>query len=509
MKNKKGLLLAVTLLLGGEVLPQSFAETALLFSRTQSGGSARVQALGGTQVSLGGDFSSAFSNPAGLGMYNRSEFSITPGQYNTSIAGDYWAGNELMSASNRDSRAGINISGMSLIFSSEDGAKNKFLRGTFAVTLNRLNNFNRNFRYEGENPATSLIDYFLEQADGGKPSQFDRDGSLFNTVTELAYNNYLIGESTILDPNNDPEEYFTDILSLPYQKENIQTRGAQNQWSFSYGANFDDKFFLGAGLGVTSLRYESKKTYREDFEDEPLSSFTLDEELEIRGSGINLTVGGIARPVDFIQVGLSITTPTYYNLTDNFFASMRSSWNNFDYFGDGSDILTNESASTDEVISEYNLSTPWRLSLGATAFVGKHGFLTADIEQINYGRARYSSQNSDIDFSNDNDRIRDLYRPTVNLRLGGELRWEEWRLRGGYQLMPDPFYSEQNGVSRASQAISGGFGYRKENFFIDFALIYREGKNSYRPYRVNTDDSPVLKYNQNSSSVLITVGFPF
>jgi hypothetical protein len=509
MKNKKGLLLAGILLFSLQGFSQSFAETALLFSRAQTGGSARMQALGGAQVSLGGDYSSAFSNPAGLGMYNRSEFSFTPGQYTTSVSGDYWAGNNLISSNNNDTRSGINLSGLALVFSSEDGAKNSFIRGTFAVTLNRTNNFNRNFQYQGENPATSLIDYFIEDATGRNPNQFEEGGELFNTISELAYSNYLIGESTILDPNNNPEEYFTDIQSFAYQKETIQTRGAQNQWSFSYGANFDDKFFLGAGLGVASLRYESKKSYREDFENEPLSYFTLDEDLEIRGSAINLTVGGIARPVDFVQLGISMTTPTYYNLTDYFSSRMRSSWNSYDYFGDGSEILGNENASTDVITSEYNLSTPWRLNLGATFFLKKYGFVTADIEQVNYAQARYGSDVTGIEFSSDNDKIRSLYRPVTNLRFGSEFRINEWRVRGGYQFMPDPFNTEQNGVSRKIQTLSGGFGYRTSTFFMDLAVIYASGQNSYRPYRVNSDESPLLTYHQKSTSVLVTLGFPF
>jgi hypothetical protein len=57
---------------------QGFVENALLFSRTKPGGSARMQALGGAQVALGGDYSSALSNPAGLGFYNRSEFTFSP-----------------------------------------------------------------------------------------------------------------------------------------------------------------------------------------------------------------------------------------------------------------------------------------------------------------------------------------------------------------------------------------------------------------------------------------------
>ena len=60
------------LLVMSECMAQSYVEEALLISRIRSGGTARIQAMGGVQNALGGDISSAFYNPAGLGMYNRS-----------------------------------------------------------------------------------------------------------------------------------------------------------------------------------------------------------------------------------------------------------------------------------------------------------------------------------------------------------------------------------------------------------------------------------------------------
>ena len=63
----------------GQVEPWSgFESSALLFSQTTYGGSARVQGLGNAFTSLGGDISSISMNPAGLGFYNRSEISFTP-----------------------------------------------------------------------------------------------------------------------------------------------------------------------------------------------------------------------------------------------------------------------------------------------------------------------------------------------------------------------------------------------------------------------------------------------
>src|SRR6267142_6077769 len=84
---------------------QTYAEEALIFSRINPGGSARIQAMGGSQVALGGDYSSAFSNPAGLGFFNRSEatFSMGTNFYNSKSG---YLGN-----STSDSKSNFNVPG--------------------------------------------------------------------------------------------------------------------------------------------------------------------------------------------------------------------------------------------------------------------------------------------------------------------------------------------------------------------------------------------------------------
>src|SRR6516225_5484112 len=70
-------------LLGGLLLTVSAmaqsAPDALMISNQQPSGTARTQALGGVSVGLGGDFSSAFSNPAGIGIFKTGEFLISGG----------------------------------------------------------------------------------------------------------------------------------------------------------------------------------------------------------------------------------------------------------------------------------------------------------------------------------------------------------------------------------------------------------------------------------------------
>lgn len=207
MKRQTGLLIwwvfcATTI----QSVAQSYSETALLFSRTSSGGSARIIGMGGTQISLGGDYSSAQSNPAGLGMYNRSEFTITPGFSFDATSSDYLGNTTTSSTSN------FSLPGISIVFNSlGKNSKQGFLTGSFALTYSRTNDFNSSVEYEGVNPDNSIIDYYLETAWGDTPSQFTSQGALFNTPTELAYNTYLIGDSTVIDPNASNTAYFTDV----------------------------------------------------------------------------------------------------------------------------------------------------------------------------------------------------------------------------------------------------------------------------------------------------------
>ena len=505
MMSKKGGLwpVVVFMCLGHAGLAQGFAETALLFSRTQPGGSARIQSMGGSQVGLGGDYSTALSNPAGLGMFNRSEFTLSPALNFANTT------STLFNQKEKDSKTTFHIPGFSLSFHKDYEKLTGFLGGTFSIAYARANDFNGNLTYGADGLDTSIIDYFLEQANGFPVSQFGAGGRLENTPAHLGYENYLIGDSTVWDPNANPNAYFTDVLGKPNTTEEIQTRGAQNQMGFSYGANYNDRLFLGAGVGVVTIRYKSRKRYTEAFQNEPLNDLFLEENLEIRGSGINANVGVIFRPVDFVQIGLAATSPTYYELSDNYSGLMRTHWNDFDYYGDNSLVLSNEQYSSDLISTDYSLQTPGKVSAGATFFLQKQGFITFDIERANYAKAKYNAITQGVSFDPDNQDIQSLYQPVFNLRAGAEYRWDPFRLRAGYALLPEPFKSTQNGVATSIQRITGGIGYREKNFYIDMAVVHTFMDNSYRPYTVNSTSTPLVTYSQKGTNVILTLGLAF
>ncbi|HMG88653.1 MAG TPA: hypothetical protein VK589_01300 [Chryseolinea sp.] len=477
---------------------QSYVESALLFSRTRPGGSARIQGMGGSQIALGGDYSVGLSNPAGLGMYNRSEVTLTPAYSTYDVDAEY-LGNFMKSSTSK-----FIIPGLSLVLHMPMD-KGGFVGGSFAVSLSRTNDFNRSINYYGDNKETSIIDSFIDIANGAPTAQFENE--LYNTPTGLAYYNYLIGPASLIDQNFPDDEYFSDVKTVPYQQEQIDTEGASNQWSFSYGANFKDKLFLGAGIGVSTLKFKSTKYYLENFDDPYLNYLDLDEFLDLKGNGINATLGAIVRPVDFLQVGVSFTTPTYYEFTETYEAAMSTSWKNFDYYGDGLTILGEESASTDLITSDYSLTTPLKFSAGV-AFLSEYGIITGDVEFTNPAKAKYSSNISGVSFDQDNDNIKAAYQSVVNYRIGGEFRYKLLRVRAGYGLQSSALKDNFN-LDNSIQTISGGIGVRLKKFFADFALVHSNAKDYYQPYYVLDAPPPIVTLDNKTTTGMITFGLTF
>jgi hypothetical protein len=506
---------AIALLISGSLYGQSYTETALLFSRVQPGGSARIQALGGTQISLGGDYSSAFSNPAGLGMYNRSEFSLSVGQRGFTNDSRYFG----QSTSENDSK--LNIPGFGAVFnvpSSREGGS--FIGGSFAISFNRTNDFNNRFRYSGGNRSNSIIDSFLDQAWGDNTSQFDELGYNYNSPVGLAYYNYLIGPASTIDSSFPDDEYFTDVqsnleeLTVANQSEEVVTSGASNQWSISYGANFFDRIFVGAGIGITSIRYTSEKNFTEDFDNDVyFNGLSLEESVKISGSGINATLGVIARPVDFLQIGFAYTTPTYYELNDSYEAFLSTSWKDFRYYEnrvcDGDEcntILRNESAGTDVLSTEYNFRSPSRISAGVT-LISKIGFISGDVEYGRFDNAKYNSEVQGVSFAFENDDIQRTLKSALNVRLGAEYRYKIFRVRAGFASQGNAFANESLGNS--VQSYSGGVGVRLKKFFADFAIIRQNQDLRYSPYYTEIGELPIADIARNEIRGLITVGITY
>jgi hypothetical protein len=157
------------------------------------------------------------------------------------------------------------------------------------------------------------------------------------------------------------------------------------------------------------------------------------------------------------------------------------------------------------LVGNYALTTPWRIKGGATFFIQKHGFITAEVESVNYSKSKLTSNTDGLDFTQDNSDIKSLYRSVFNMRAGGEYRYNKFRVRVGYNYMPDPYAAPQGGVDSSITSYTGGLGYRADKFFVDLGLSMTQWNSAYIPYHLNVN-APVVKQQNSTTAITLTFG---
>ena len=459
--------------------------------------------MGGTQWSLGGDVSNLSGNPAGLGFFRNSEASISLGYDLWSTDATYLGQNKSFSTSD------FSLPNLSFVSAKNKGLleKGAFKGGSWGFSVQRIANFSNEFGYYSDKLGeSSIIDFYLKDASGVPENQIENRG-----LTGLAYQTYQINPIAVDaagKPITNPSSYDSFVLGLPFQDENVTQKGNASQINFGYGANFNHKLFIGGSLGIRSLEFSSIKKYNEEFANEPLINSSLLENLYINGTGVNLNLGLIYKPIDYVNLGFVLQTPTWFSLNEEYEASMSATYDDY-YFPQEDVTLGEENAVSDVFLSNYGLRTPFKIGGGATIFLGKHGFISADVDWVDYSIARINS--TDFNEEPDNQVIQELYTSTVNFRLGGEAKIERWRFRAGYGYVGDPYLNSS--LDQSTQLLSGGLGLKFDSFHLDFSLVNQKYNSLYRSYKVLDNNGlnygPLTEIKNSITSGIVTVGFNF
>ena len=508
MIKHKIILTGLALSLAGTVLAQNEVDV-LRYSFSDFGGSARVQALGGAQAALGADISNTIVNPAGLGLFRRSEFTITPSiGFNSAESMLRNGGNT--NSPYTDTRNNFNVANIGVVFTElkDDDPYNDWKSGAFGITFSRINSFQSNYTYQGTIAAddnVSLLNSLAQsgtrklQSNPGFDGELSGGGQDLISLEALGYWTYLLDTSSV----------YNDFIPVArrgniVQSERIESRGAQNQWDFAYGANFRDKLYIGGGLGLVTFTYRQQRTYTETEEsmDTYFRKFTLQDNLNTSGAGFNLKGGLIYRPSDVVRFGASLQSPTFYSLNDEFDTSLSGE---FDpgYLPGGATSISNDLLPGE---FDYNLTTPFRATAGVAVFASKYGFLTADAEFVNYSQGRLNSDFDETlrDVNND---VKNAYGKAMNYRIGIEGRMDIFRGRIGFAHYGDPFNNQA--FERSKKFYTAGVGIKKEKISFDVALVNSRYKTLYSPYALENAPNPLVETAFNNTNLLFTFGFTF
>ncbi len=480
---------------------------AVRYSQIMAGGTARSEAMGGAFGALGGDFSSLSINPGGIGVYRGNEFVITPAY------GVISSTSSLKGTNSEDFKYNFNISNLGFVGTYNTGNKSGLISMNYAIGFNRLKNFNASYILNGINKQSSLADWFVDNIGMGYPEYYEN----------LAYDAYVIDYDSLGD------YYYHNFVGDINQQKTITTEGGINEYTFSFGANIDHIVYIGATMGIQSVRYKLASDHYEEHTD--ISSlpatqagwFSFREEMETRGAGYNLKLGAIFRPIDLIRIGGAIHLPTYYRLKDYYYSSMQSELTNGDVYYP---IRSADGRQMDDLIYDYDMVSPVLSSgvpfkaVGSIAFKYKqYGLLSIDYERVDYGTMRLRNGGDNYNFTGENEDIANKLTATNNFRVGAEARVENLFFRGGWAYYGSPYKSTELNKNSSYSIYSGGMGIHIDNMYIDLAYrlrnhsyyqyLYTLSDNYRNAYNLTTGANPLAQLKSHSSEVILTLGFRF
>ena len=516
---KKTLLAFSLYIVSNNLIAQEPAD-ALRFSWTNTGGTARQQAIGGAMGSLGGDISAVFSNPAGLAFYKTGDFVLTPIYQMGKTKSSYFNRTE------KDEKNKFQWGTTGFVIGS--GNQGKKLRNTaFSIAFNRSGDFNNSILYRGINNQSSYSQKYLEEIGGDKSGNSVSD--MYPYGASLGFRTYWIdtvGGGT--EGNFNFQSRAQKILgSGLIQEQIINNSGGINEFALGVAASYNDWLMIGGSIGIPILRYERTSVYNEvDATDNPNNNFdfaTVEDNLTTKGVGINLRLGIIYKPQEYWRLGLALQSPSFYSLTDNYDVEVTANVENANNF----QTLTSRSTDfTDGQSSrfDYNLITPFK-AVGSISYVLREiedvtkqkGFLTADIEYVNYKGSSFAEEVGENEVSNPenkaylkslNKAIDKAYKGAFNFRAGGELKFTTIMVRLGAAYYGNP-YQDIRGEKGSKLNLSGGLGYRDKGFFIDLTYVHSIQKDVHFPYRLESAPYYAANLKSNVGNALLTVGIKF
>lgn len=499
-------------------------------------GTARFVGMGGAMSALGADISVMGTNPAGIGLYRRSDVAMTGSVSIQPDAEDFFDKGK--------SRASFDNFGF--VYSARTGSDNlRFVN--FGFNYHKKRNFKNfagvnGFRTGGLSQSWQMMD--LAYVNGWLDLYYDEDRDLTTPLTNLGY------DTQMLEPTYDQDGNLTGynpVNADSYNYKRVQWGGIQ-QYDFNLSFNWKDRVYAGFTLGVYNVNMHSYTDYAEMLPEEGTSLlheyYMLNEEA-LRGSGFDLKAGVIVRPIEDspFRIGLSVHTPTFYDLSSDAYLYMNAPFAQFD--ANGNQVQDFTDASCRIIDNQYKIRMPWKFNISAATTVGNFLAVDAEYELCDYSSAsvRYSDDyyyddwepvwnkgTKDKALGNE---IGRFLKPVSTFRVGAEARFTKNVYgRWGYNYVSAPikseaylnlftdspsyYYSTNTDYVNlgATNRVTCGLGLRGKHFYADFAYQYQKQEAELYTFHVpeahsETNRLAAAPLDLKRHNIMLTIGYKF
>ena len=435
--------------------------TVDIYSGNQIEGSAKFNAMAGSMGALGGDISAIAVNPAGLGVFITSNVNGTLSINNTKTTSSF------TNASNSYSLSNTNLGqlGGVAVFETSKTSPWKFVNLGFNYT-------NKNIEEYIETPGNS---------------------------------GYSFQDSNLVDGSGN-----TVTGTFTSQGHAYNRTGHLTNMNIALGGNYDNKFYVGGSLnfkGANIVQYDSallglnldNSSYYFDKQGTPYSEDS---------NGFSLSAGVIGKLNQNVRFGLSLETPTWWNLSRAYNEVLKD---NLGYYGK-------------TYTEDRTLTTPMKATLSGAFVANKNFALNVDYT-LGVTKPKYKVQGPAE--SQLNSFFNSDYKNLSELRVGAEYRYNQFRLRGGYGIANSPFdakagFSDLYLGKRETLGLGVGFDFK--SFYVDASYnrinmkstnvygsgdYYNTASNGDVNFFVNNPTNFTSKLEDVRDNINLTVGFKF
>lgn len=483
------------------VAAQETYENANLTS-TDLNGTARYVGMGGAMEALGADASTIGSNPAGIGLFRRSQLSVSGGLLMQSNGKEYGDGKKTNASfdqigfvyTTRASRG----SNLNFGFNYTKGKNFDFLLNASGKLGNGSQNNQSYLKHVlgSENYGGFDVRKKDDAYIGFASPQANFVSWTWNQLDYLYFNTLL--------PDATTAGKFNNYLADSYTFDKAST-GYVGNYDFNISGSIQDQFYLGLTFGLKDVHYDSESRYNERLSNGVGDVSVLDIR-RINGTGFDITAGIIVRPIASspFRIGAYVKTPTWYDLTTSNVTRI--------------DRNTNTGGKNDwgKVPNsyDYKLWTPWKfglslghtvgnyLALGLTYEFEDHSTLDSRINDGGYYNDYYGTyyETSSADKSM-NKHTKQALKGVSTLKMGAEYKpTSNLALRLGYNYIspkynkdaqkdptivsPGSAYSSSTDFVNwdSTNRFTFGIGYQINKFNVDLAYQYSMQKGTFYPF---------------------------
>ena len=476
-------------------------------------GTARYVGMGGAMEALGADLSTIGTNPAGLGLFRKGKADLSFGLVNQTG----------MNKFNSLSKTNMSFDQIGVVFN-------------LSKTPNA--SFNIGFNYHKSRNFDQLLNAAntLNNASQNKLTYQKYRNQVFKERKDLTYSQLdALYMDNLLYDNRTKKYYNFPATGYLYNQEN---KGYIGEYDMNLSANLNDRVYLGLTMGIHDVHYKGYAEYTENFVPNAnnIPGLTLNDSREITGTGFDVKLGAIVRPMaeSPFRLGAYIHTPVWYDLTTS----------NYTVLTDGT-ARPNVGETYD-----FRVNTPWKFGLSAGTTLADRIALGATYEYAAYNAMQtrikdggtydwyygtyYESSHNDRAMNNHTE---DALKGQHTLKLGAEARiTDHFSLRAGYNYLsalykdaavkdgslnsPGTYYASSTSYVnwKDTNRFTFGLGWNVWRFNIDLAYQYSQQNGTFYPFMdyhegsapsVEDNIANPTQVNNKQHQLLLTMGYKF